>query len=135
MKRTPLSRKSRLSVRNGIKPVARAKGARWDGLAWQRSVAEMHGVWSLVSGLPAETAHHACTKQTLRHELGYGDAYERAIRDPRNGVPLTNREHDRHHSRSEPLGLSVLPESVFVFADELGLGWWLLRTYNNDGRQ
>lgn len=134
MKRSPLSRKRPLSSRNGIRPVRRERAQRWDGWAWREAVFGLHGPWSLLSGAPAETAHHCITRQQLRRELP-ADVYKAAIRDPRNGVPLTNREHERHHSRMAVIPADRLPGSVWEFAADLDRAYgtrltvWLERTY------
>lgn len=132
MKRTNLSRRVSLQARNGIKPVTRSKQERWDGEAWQVSVALWHGTRCAVCGDPAHAAHHVITKNLLKREIGAGGRYEAAIRDSRNGLPLCDYHHDRHHSRQEPLCLSLLGAGHWEFAEEHNLLWWIERTYNQE---
>jgi hypothetical protein len=63
----------------------------------------------------------------------HGPTFADLRSDERNMIPLCDPCHDRHHSRQEPLPLSVLPDSVYEFAAEvLGLdaAWsYLSRRY------
>jgi hypothetical protein len=80
-------------------------------------------VWR--EGLPAGVdGHHAIPGRLLR-ALGLHDY----LSDTRNRVPLTRRRHERHESRVEPLTREELPDSVWEFADELGLRWYLEKHY------
>lgn len=50
--------------------------------------------------------------------------------DTRNGMPVTKRRHERHHSRVEPIHRTELPDEVFLFlADYPALQPWFDRTY------
>lgn len=68
--------------------------------------------------------HHVIPKRVLRR-LGFHDR----LLDTRNRLALCRRDHERHENRSEPVTRELLPASVFEFADELRLGWYLDRHY------
>jgi len=71
-------------------------------------------------GRPADVRHHVVYQQELRRVAGRDKARGDALRgDPRGMVPMCNSCHERHHSRSKPLPLSVLPDCAFVFAAEV----------------
>lgn len=69
-------------------------------------------------------AHHVIGKGVL-HRYGL-DEYRM---DKRNRLAVCRRDHDAHHNRSHPIGRGLLPAAVFVFAEEVGLTWWLDRHY------
>lgn len=75
-------------------------------------------------GMPKRVAHHAISQQELRkHGID-------PFADPRNGVPLSQRRHERHHSRVEPLRLDELPDEIHAFvADHPALLPYLERVY------
>lgn len=61
-------------------------------------------------------AHHIVPRQQCRkHGAPEWDA--------RNGVPITKRRHERHHSRIEPIHRSELPLEVFEFLAEFPALW------------
>ena len=62
--------------------------------------------YSLVSGEPTEVIHHYVPK-SQSNALRY---------DPLNGIPLTNREHARHH-------LSGDPSIVATIVKKRGVAW------------
>lgn len=62
-------------------------------------------------GKKGQQLHHAIYAQEARR---YG-----AERDPRNLVPVTRRCHEKHHTRTRPFDLSMLPDSVYEFAAEV----------------
>lgn len=68
--------------------------------------------------------HHVIPKSVL-----IGRGFHEFVMDKRNRLALCRTHHANHHSRSQPIPRSLLPESVFEFADELGLGWYLDRHY------
>lgn len=74
------------------------------------------------SAVLARQCHHIVNRQACRkHGAPEWDA--------RNGVPVSKRRHERHHSRVEPIRRNELPGEVFEFAEEHGLGAWLDRMY------
>lgn len=72
-------------------------------------------------------AHHVVTRQTLRK---HGLEIEEWNVDNRMG--LCERHHDRHHARSQPVQMELVPGVAVDFAFELGLEWWLERYYPAD---
>ncbi len=144
MKRTPLSRKSRLSVRNGIKPVGKGGAcppkpecpdsdrARWLASphmpsrgkppGWGPSVFEMHGDRCMVTGKRARDGHHIVYAQTLKRELKArvdGRTMRAILADPRNGMPVARGPHDDHHHGVKRIPREALPGSVWEFAADL----------------
>jgi hypothetical protein len=90
-------------------------------------------------GNPADISHHVIRRQDLRQAVKEDwifATYEELVLDPRNMVPMAQSCHERHHSRSRPLRLSVLPDEAFEFAaDVLGAGRafnYLRRGYTGD---
>jgi len=67
--------------------------------------------------------HHIVSRQECRkHGAPEWDA--------RNGVPVTKRRHERHHSRVEPIHRSELPEEIFAFLTDYPRLWpYFTRTY------
>lgn len=80
-------------------------------------------------GAPAGILHHAVYQQAVRHTAA-------SIYDPRNLVWVAHRCHERHHSRTAPFTLAMLPDAVYEFAVEaLGAGpayEWLRRRYSGE---
>lgn len=100
-------------------------------------------------------AHHLIAKQTLKREFPEGvvmfdGAWTRAwpdliapegrgnyrhrslvqlLMDPRNGIPLRRWHHDELEQRRARLTRRDLTADMEQFAVELGLGWYLERTY------
>lgn len=68
--------------------------------------------------------HHAVGKQTLRR-----NGFAAFLDDVRNRVPTCEHRHEQHTTGYRLIPRAVLPASVFEFADELGLGWWLDKHY------
>lgn len=87
-----------------------AKGWRVAVLSKRNSViwtAEDYPV--IASGaMPRLHAHHICSAQECRK-------HGAPVYDARNGVPVSERRHARHHSRIEPLDRSELPDEVYGF--------------------
>lgn len=82
--------------------------------------------------------HHVITQQQLKawareqDRYGWQELFERVRWDRRNLLPLCQRHHDAHHNASHRLALRIVREAcpkIDQFARELGLGWWLERTY------
>lgn len=79
----------------------------------------------MVCGGRAVHMHHCVTRQELRRRGG-------DPADARNLVPVCWRCHGDHHSAARRIPLRVLPEQVFVFAEELMGEFgrdWLARYY------
>lgn len=89
---------------------------------WTRRVFALQGSFCVVTGQRAEQAHHA-VPVSLLIDKGLGSH----AGDPRNGVPVTRRVHERHETAYERILRSCLPTSVFEFAAEHGLEWYLER--------
>jgi hypothetical protein len=68
--------------------------------------------------------HHAIEKQALKRR-----GLHRHLDDLRNRVPVCEHRHEQHTTRAKPIPRDVLPASVFEFAKELGLSWWIDRHY------
>lgn len=69
-------------------------------------------------------AHHILTQQQLRkHGLKH------LLWDTRNGLPLCDRAHDRHHSAHERIPRDLLPAGALQFAEEVGLMHLIERYY------
>ena len=68
--------------------------------------------------------HHAVEKQALKRR-----GLHRYLDDIRNRVPVCHERHEQHTSRVKPIPRGVLPASVFEFAAELGLTWWVDKHY------
>ena len=68
--------------------------------------------------------HHAIPKSKLR-QLGL----TAACMDLRNRVAVCEHRHEQHTTGYRPIPRELLPSSVFEFAVEMGLGWWLDRHY------
>ena len=109
--RAPSMKRSRRSPRD-----------RWVPRDWTRRVFEMHGAVCVVTGQRAVQAHHAIPVQTL---VQRGLAQHAG--DPRNGVPVSKRVHERHEQAVERILVACLPQSVFEFAADHGLEWYLER--------
>lgn len=119
MKRSPLKRKTGLR-RGRRKPVGVIVADIWrDGLHSQRCV-----VCDTRQNLDG---HHAIPKRVLLR-LGYGDH----VMDKRNRVPVCRHDHESHESRHRPIRRDELPASVFDFATELGLEWYIERHYSEE---
>lgn len=85
-------------------------------------------VWRLASGrcavtgraiplLTRNTTHHPLRKTILRGRGLYGSVW-----DPRNGVLVLPRVHERHETGTERILRDYLPDRLWEFAEELG-GW------------
>jgi len=128
--RTPLKR--RAPLRAGAARLRRRPRANPVSVAEQAA----REAWKLDLGAcvvcPAEggacrgsvQGHHAIGKQTLKR-LGL----RRLLWDRRNRVPVCEHRHEQHTSGYRPIPRELLPASVFEFAEEVGLGWWLDRHY------
>lgn len=71
-------------------------------------------------GQRADVFHHVVYQAELRRVAGRDRALADRLRgDERGMCPLASDCHERHHSRSRTLPLSVLPDAAFVFAAEV----------------
>ena len=116
MKRSPLKRKTGLR-RGRRKPVGVIVADIWrEGL---------HGSKCVVCGTSRDIdGHHAIPRRVLVR-LGFGDY----VMDKRNRVPICRHDHESHECRHRPIQRRELPASVFEFAAELGLEWYLDKHY------
>jgi hypothetical protein len=82
-------------------------------------------------------AHHVLPKQLLKREFprrhvredGSVRTLDDLLMDPRNGLLLARYHHDALEARMLVVPRSRLPVRVEEFAGELGLGWYLDRTF------
>jgi hypothetical protein len=75
-------------------------------------------------------AHHVVFAQVLRRrakQLGLDET--EIVWDPRGGMPLKLARHRRFHAGLEVITRRELPRESIVFANELGLEWWIERRY------
>lgn len=125
MRRSPLKRgaplkASRRRQSNPMPAAAREARAAWAANLGPCAVCPAEG--GVCSG-PVQ-GHHAIAKQSLkRHGL------HRALWDLRNRVPVCEHRHEQHTTAHKPIPRELLPASVFEFAEEVGLTWWLDRRY------
>lgn len=129
MKRSELKRKSKLSA--GTKPL---RAHRQNPVSARER--EQRDAWASNLGpcmiCPAEGAecagpvqgHHAIDKRALKRR-----GLHRYLWDLRNRVPVCEWRHEQHTTRVKPIPRGLLPASVFEFAAELGLSWWVDRFY------
>lgn len=68
--------------------------------------------------------HHAIPKRVLRRHC-----LAQHLLDKRNRVPVCRADHESHECAHRPIRRDELPTSVFEFARELGLEWYLDRHY------
>ena len=86
-------------------------------------------------GFMQTVGHHIIPRQTLESWLDEilepvtPDRRAAIIWDVRNGLHVSKRRHERHHSGHEPIPRLALPDAVFEFADEFGFDWYLDRHY------
>lgn len=131
MKRTALTRKTRLRAH---KPLRRSVILR--ATRRRRPTEIVSEIWRRDLGGCAVCAaeggecrgpvqgHHAVSRQVLREH-----GLIAAMSDIRNRVPVCEHRHEQHTTGYRPIPRELLPASVFEFAEEVGLGWWLDRHY------
>ncbi len=68
--------------------------------------------------------HHCVSKQALKRRGLFAHLWDR-----RNRVPVCRFRHEQETSGYKPIPRGLLPASVFEFADELGLRWWVEKHY------
>ena len=68
--------------------------------------------------------HHILSKQLLRRR---GLFFE--MLDHRNRLAVCEHRHEQHTTGYKPIPRAALPASVFEFAKELDLEWWLDKHY------
>lgn len=130
MKRSALRRKTRIRSHKPLKASRlqlrrRPRPKLVDSTIWRRDlgaciVCPAEG--GICSG-PVQ-GHHAVAKAKLR-QLGL----TAAAMDLRNRVPVCERRHAQHTTGYRPIPRELLPASVFVFAADLDLGWYLDKHY------
>lgn len=126
VKRTSLKRRTPLKQQRQ----ARARIDRQAAEAWAKGARSKPCV---ICGSRQVQGHHIITQQKLREvAIATGRDFERLRWDARNRLSLCSRHHAAHHNRSHPIPWQVMhahaPKAV-QFARELGLVWWLERTY------
>lgn len=114
------------------RPKRRTEGAVLDAKAWRVAVLSKRNsvIWTaedyevIASGaMPRLHAHHIVTK-------GECKKHGAPEFDRRNGVPVSERRHARHHSRHEPIHRSELPDEIYGFlTDYPALKTYFDRTY------
>lgn len=130
MKRTALKRRTRLRAHKPLKTSrirlrTRRRPQLVDSAIWRRDLGPCvvcPGEGGQCRG-PVQ-GHHAIAKSKLR-QLGL----IAACMDLRNRVPVCEHRHEQHTTGYRPIPRELLPASVFEFADELGLGWYVDRHY------
>lgn len=141
MRRSPLGPGKR-SVQRGStfasrgQGLGRARRARRDPVtvlaasSWKAGVATAACV--MCAARPVH-GHHIVTQQEIRKAAARtGGDVDELLWDQRNRLALCADCHASHHARSHPIPFNVLlthaPASL-EFASELGLDWWIERTY------
>ena len=107
---------------------------RRDSIAREASERFKRVVVALDRGCIAETegdpcegllhAHHVVTQQQLRDCGLFDDLW-----NPSVGAVVCERHHRRHHNRTQPLRMSMLPGRCLLFAHHNDLGGYLDRYY------
>lgn len=134
MKRSSaLKRKTRLRAHKPLRRVAilratrgrRGSAEKVESAIWRRDlgpcvVCPAEG--GVCSG-PVQ-GHHVVAQQTLRKRGLVG-----SLMDVRNRLPVCERRHAQHTTGFRPIPRELLPASVFEFAGEHGLGWYIDRHY------
>lgn len=116
------------------KPKAKAPNAATEIAAWHAAVMSRTTAmlwtdedWDVIAkgGTIKSHGHHIITRGECRkHGAPEWDA--------RNGVPVSERRHARHHSRIEPIDRSELPDEVYGFlADYPALVPYFERMYES----
>jgi hypothetical protein len=92
-----------------------------DAASWRRAVFAVSGGRCIITGARARDAddprfhaHHPLPKRELRARGLYGHVW-----DPRNGVWITERAHERHENATERIGWILLPTALWTFAREM----------------
>lgn len=144
LKRTPLARRTPLlSKRLGLVSSSRISADPNVELprVFREAAFRRSSGLCVVSGQPADDAHHVIPKQSLRKlvstrarqdGLGQTERREflgRILWDVRNGVAVSRVVHDRHTKAVERIPRSALPKCAIEFAQELGLLWMIERDY------
>jgi hypothetical protein len=80
----------------------------------------------IVTGERADEAHHVIPKGWLWARRWDFEDIQKVMWDPRNGVPVAHRAHEKHTGAARAESLiprsALLPEN-FAFAKEHGLEW------------
>ncbi len=138
MKRSPLRRTSALA-REAAKLRARRRPAV--GTVDQREVFKLavcheEACCGVVDDGPHDgglAAHHVISQQALRglaRQLGWdAETLAQVLWDPRNGLAVCRRHHDRHTLARRRLPLYLLGPAHGEFAVELGLDHLVVSTY------
>jgi ribosomal protein S14 len=97
--------------------------------AWWEAVAKNKPC--AVCGRPDRVqGHHVLSQQVLRrHARRFGYDALALLWDPRNGIPVCERDHSAHTGAMKRIPLAVIPAPALDFADEIGLRWQVERDY------
>lgn len=126
-------RKAKDTLPMRVKPKPTTPGAVKDErAAWHAAVLAKRNsmIWTAEDypviaggGRPRVHAHHILSKGECRK-------HGAPEWDPRNGMPVSERRHARHHSRLEPITRDELPDEIHAFlADHPALMPYFDRTY------
>jgi hypothetical protein len=101
--------------------IERPREGPLDAASWRRAVFAASGGRCMITGARARDAddprfhvHHPLPKGVLRARDLYAHVW-----DPRNGVWLSQRAHERHENATERIGWILLPASVWAFCREM----------------
>lgn len=126
MKRTGIKRQTPLKSGSGLKakPAPKPRGEIVNFI-WRRDL----GPCAVCPAEGGECAgpvqgHHCVSQETLKKH-----GFTSRLMDLRNRLPICERRHSQHTNKFRPIPRELLPASAFVFADELGLGWYLDKHY------
>lgn len=131
MKRSPITRRTALArVGNSLRRGRKAKhpavvGPETFGELWREGMGSCV-VCPLEGGfcIGEVQGHHVIPKQTLRRR---GFFFE--MLDHRNRLPVCEHRHEQHTTGYKPIPRAALPPSVYEFAKELDLEWYLDKHY------
>lgn len=119
--------KLRRKPRSRLKSFPGSKRLRKD---WRPAVFARYGPRCVVTGLPAEQAHHVVALNVIlrAHHLTVEQRHQLAY-DPENGAPVTADAHERHENASRRITRSELRLQHVEWAERHGFGWYLDRIY------
>jgi hypothetical protein len=153
MKRTELKRGGKPLKRTPLKRTSALKASR---VVWGRVEAEAHRAWvRKITRRPcavcaAESvekaqaslhgrrdAHHVLPARYIRRyvrslRLPAEEAFKLLVSllyDPRNGICLCRRCHDKHETGFRRVPRALIPTKAVQFAREIGLDWYIDKTY------
>jgi hypothetical protein len=144
-RKRPLQRKKPHGRSAGVKqhkrierktPLPRGKGLRAKPKPVDEEARGLAGEWyrAVVPAKLRRThqGHHVIPQQTLKNLFpkGHGGrSLPQILWDERNGMAVPNRDHERHTVAFKKIPRSEVPASVFEFAAELEIEWYLDKHY------